>query len=562
MRKVFVTILLATICSSIAVIAQQAQDLYQQGLRQEHAAGDLDKAVALYRRSAEAAGTDRALAARALVRAAGAYEKLGRSADAANVYAEVIRLYPEQRAEAGLARDRLLVVRRRAPQGAVQPTAHVRDVSSVTDPVFDRYCGRCHNASNRSGGLDLTTLDQRDVARDTTVWERVLRRLMARRDPPPDSLRPPDATYRALIVRLQSALDASYSVNRTVNDAERVDNGELAARLARFIWNASPDPPLLRDATTGRLHEPAVLGRQIARMLRDSRSSSLIDGFFTEWLSLDRVLKAEPDPSRFPDVDAELLRAMDTETRLFLHDQLRDDHDALEIWTADYTYVNARLARHYGLAGITSADFRRVAWPDNRRAGLLGQAGILTGWSMSSRTSPTQRGRFVLLHFFGVDAPSPPANVPAMAENPPTGPTMRDRLRAHKVNPSCAACHSIIDPLGLALENFDAVGAWRTSDGSAPIDASGMFVDGRRFDGPTGLRAGLLDYRDAYYTNVTQQLLAYALGRRGKSGQVYDYEMPSVRAIVRASAADGYRWSSLLAGIAVSTPFQMKQIIP
>jgi len=139
---------------------------------------------------------------------------------------------------------------------------------------------------------------------------------------------------------------------------------------------------------------------------------------------------------------------------------------------------------------------------------------------------------------------------------------MRDRLRAHKVNPSCAACHSIIDPLGLALENFDAVGAWRTSDGSAPIDASGMFVDGRRFDGPTGLRAGLLNYRDAYYTNVTQQLLAYALGRRGKSGQVYDYEMPSVRAIVRASAADGYRWSSLLAGIAVSTPFQMKQIIP
>jgi hypothetical protein len=562
MRSVFVTTLLATMCLSIAVIAQQAQDLYQQGLSEENAAGNLERAVVLYRRSAAAADADRALAARALMRAAGGYEKLGRPAAATNVYAEVIRLYPDQRTEAGLARERLTLLRGKAPRDAVQQPGRGRDVSSIAAPVFERYCGRCHSETTRSGGLDLATLDQHDVATNTSAWEKVLRRLIARREPPAGSARPTEATYRTLIGRLQSALDAAYPATRPLSDAERVDDGDLAVRLARFIWNAAPDAPLLADATSGRLHELPVLRRQVGRMLRDARSSSLVAGFFTEWLSLDRVRKASPDPARFPGVDAELLEAMATETRLFLDDQLRGDHDAVEIWTADYTYVNARLARHYGLGGITGDEFRRVVWPDNRRAGLLGQAGILTGWSMSSRTSPTQRGRFVLLHFFGVDAPGPPANVPAMAETPPSGPTMRDRLHAHKITPSCAACHSIIDPIGLALENFDAVGAWRTMDGGAPIDASGAFVDGRRFDGPTGLRAGLLNYRDAYYANVVQQLLAYALGRKSKSGQVYDYEMPTVRAIVRASAADGYRWSSLLTNIADSTLFQMKHIVP
>ena len=253
---------------------------------------------------------------------------------------------------------------------------------------------------------------------------------------------------------------------------------------------------------------------------------------------------------------------MDTETRLFLESQLREDRDAVDIWTADYTYVNARLARYYGLSGITGLEFQRVRWPDGRRAGILGQAGILMALSTPVRTSPTTRGRFVLSRFLGVDPPNPPANVPALAERPPSPGAMRNRLQVHKINPSCASCHSMFDPLGLALENFDPAGAWRTMDGGAPIDASGTFVDGTRFDGPAGLRAELLKYRDAYYTSVTQQLLAYALHRHGSAGQVYDYEMPAVRRIVREAASTGHRWSSILAGIAASTPFQMKNLVP
>jgi hypothetical protein len=255
------------------------------------------------------------------------------------------------------------------------------------------------------------------------------------------------------------------------------------------------------------------------------------------------------------------MQAMETETRLFLESQLREDRDAVEIWTANYTYVNVRIARHYGLSGITGSGFRRVTWSDDRRAGLLGQASILMALSKPLRTSPTTRGRFVLSRFLGVDSPSPPANVPALVESPANG-TMRDRILAHKVNPSCASCHTMFDPLGLALENFDATGGWRTTDGGAPIDASGTFIDGTTFDGPAGLRAGLLRYRDAYYTSLTRQLLAYALNRKGKAGQVYDYEMSAVRKIVGDAAASGYRWSSILAGIGASAPFQMKHLVP
>jgi hypothetical protein len=300
-------------------------------------------------------------------------------------------------------------------------------------------------------------------------------------------------------------------------------------------------------------------------MLRDQKSAGLVDGFFARWLSLDKVTQTRPDPSLYPEIDADLVQAMDTETRLFLGSQLREDRDAVEIWTANYTYVNARLARHYGLPGISGQDFRRVTWPDERRAGILGQAGILMALSKPSRTSPTTRGRFVLARFLGLDSPSPPANVPALVESAPASTsagTIRDRIMAHKVNPSCASCHTIFDPLGLALENFDATGEWRTTDGGAPIDASGTFVDGTPFDGPAGLRAGLLKYRDAYYTSLTQHLLAYALNRNGKAGQVYDYEMSAVRRIVDDAAAGGYRWSSILAGIAASAPFQMKHPVP
>jgi len=562
-RKTLLSAVLAMVVLSVAVTAQQAQALYQRGLIQEHAAGHLEEAIALYTQAARTAGADRALAARALMRAAASHEKLGHSTDAANLYAEVMRAYPEQRADVRLAQERLTVLRRQAPASAAgTPAAGRDDVSASTAPVFERYCARCHNAANRAGGVDLASPSERNVAGNTGLWEKVVRRLQARRDPPAGAARPDDETYRVVIARLQHTLDTAYEANRTLNGAERVDDTELAARLAALIWNAAPDASLLDDASRGRLHEPAVMTRQVVRMLRDSKSVSLVDGFFADRLGLDKMKTARPDPSVYPDVDPDLLQAMEVETRMFLESQLREDHDAMELWTADYSYVNARLARHYGLPGVTGADFRRVTWPDSRRAGILGQAGILMSLSMPSRTSPTQRGRFVVSRFLGVDPPSPPANVPPLAERPPSPGAMRDRMQAHKVNPSCASCHAIFDPLGMALENFDAAGGWRTTDGGSPIDASGTLVDGTPFTGPAGLREALLKYRDAYYTSVTQQLLAYALKRNSKAWQVYDYEMPAVRTVVRDAAASNHRWSSILAGIGGSAPFQMKHIVP
>ena len=561
-RKGLLLGLLGVLALSVPVRGQEAPALYQRGLVQEHATGHLEDAIALYMQAARAAGADRVLAARALVRAAGSYEKLGRQTDAANVYDEVMRGYPEQRAEVSLARERLSILRRNAPAYVLKNNVAGVSVSSSTAPLLERYCVRCHNAGIRSGELDLASLNEQDVAENPGLWEEVVRRLMARRDPPAGAPRPDDETYRAVTTSLQLALDAAYAGNRTLQDADRVDDAELATRLARLIWNAAPDALLLREAERGRLHEPAILNRHVVRMLRDPKSASLVRSFFAGWLSLDNVQKARPDPSLYPQIDADLLQAMDKETRLFLESQLREDRDAVEIWTANYTYVNARLARHYGLSGITGQDFRRVTWPDDRRAGILGQAGILMALSKPSRTSPTTRGRFVLARFLGVDSPSPPANVPSLVESPPSAGTMRDRLLAHKVNPSCASCHTMYDPLGLALENFDATGGWRTMDGGAPIDTSGTFIDGTRFEGAAGLRAGLLKYRDAYYTNLVRQLLAHALNRNGKAGQVYDYEMSAVRKIVGDAAATGYRWSSILAGIGASAPFQMKHLVP
>ena len=327
------------------------------------------------------------------------------------------------------------------------------------------------------------------------------RRLRARRDPPVGAPRPDDATYRSVVSRLEEALDAAYAANRTLLPVERVTDTELAARLATFLWNGVPDAPLLEAARRGDLHDPAALNRQVLRMLRDPRSVSLVDNFFAPWLSLDRLKTAQPDPSLYPQVDAELLQAMDTETRLFLQSQLRDDRDAVELWTANYTYVNERLGRHYGLSGISGKEFRRVTWPDTNRAGLLGQAGPLTALSMASRTSPTVRGVFVLTRFLGMDAPAPPANVPPLAEQPASR-RARCAIACWPTRPirPARAVMRMFDPLGLALENFDATGGWRITDGGSPIDASGTFIDGTRFNGPAELRAGLLKYRDAYYT--------------------------------------------------------------
>jgi Protein of unknown function (DUF1592)/Protein of unknown function (DUF1588)/Protein of unknown function (DUF1585) len=547
---------------SFVLVAQTAQEFYQRGLVQEHSKGNLQEAIKLYSQAAKTAGKDRALAAKALIRRAGSEEKLGHQAEAADDYAEVVRAYPEQRAEASMAQDRLNQLRRISPGPSQKSQIGSPTGASAVTALFETYCNNCHNAANKSGGLDFRSLNARNISEDTSVWENILRRLRARRDPPINSPRPDDTTYRSVTSKLEQSLDGAYSANNPLNLAQHVTNGEWATRIAALVWGTAPDASLLEDARNGSLRDPAVLNRQVIRMLRDPKSVNLVANFLEPWLLLDPN-KNPIDPAAFPQADPELLQSMQTETRLFLESQLREDHSVLELWTANYTYLNDRLARHYGVSGISGRGFQRVTWHDRNRAGLLGMAGPLAAVSGPSRTSPTRRGIYVLTKFLGVDPPSPPANVPPLPETSAARErAMRDRLVAHKVNPSCANCHAAFDPLGIALENFDAVGQWRAMDGGVPIDASGAFVDGARFNGPAELRAGLLKYRDAYYATVTQQLLAYALNRKGRAGRLYDYEMPSVRAIVRSAAPLDYRWSSIISGVVMSAPFQMKNLVP
>ena len=549
---------------TLALAAQNAQELYQSALVQEHANGNLSEAIKLYSQAVKAAGKDRALAAKALLRIAVCEEKLGNPSQAVSAYAEVVRAYPEQRTEASSAQDRLSQLQR-ASSASSQGTQVVRvtDVSALTSPLVENYCRGCHNASNGAGGLDLGALNPGNVSENTSAWENILRRLRARRDPPANSPRPDDRTYRSVIARLEQALDGAYSANNTVNTADRVTDTEWANRIAALIWASAPDAPLLDDARAGRLQDASVLNRQVVRMLRDPKSTNLVSSFLQPWLLLDQVEKLSMDPTVFPQVDQELVQSMDTEARLFLENQLREDRPVLELWTANMTYVNERLARHYGIPGVSGKEFRRVTWPDRNRAGILGMSAPLATLSNPSRTSPTNRGIYVFRKFLGMNPPDPPANVPPIAEGVAArSPSMRDRITAHKTIAACANCHASFDPLGFALENFDAAGQWRATEAGVTIDASGTFIDGTRFTGPAELRAGLLRYSDAYYYSVTQQLLAHALHRKGRPGRLYDYEMPSVRAIVRSAAARDYRWSSIVSGVVGSAPFRMKNIVP
>jgi hypothetical protein len=549
--------ILLTVALSLALMAQSAQELYQRALVQEQANGNLPEAIRLYSQAARTAGKDRSLAAKALVRIANSQEKLGNQNEAAEVYALIVRSYPEQSAEVSAAQERLGQLRRASASRGEKSQAAATDVSAFTEPLFENYCVSCHNSAKPTAGLDLKSLNAKNVSEKTSAWETILRRLRARRDPPIGSPRPDDKAYRSVVARLEQALDSAYSASNPLNVAERVSDIEWATRIATFLWSAPPDAALLDDARKGSLNDPAVLNRQVIRMLRDGKSAGFVTNFMEPWLMLDQLKNATLDPP-----DAELLQAMETESRLFLESQLRDDRSALELWTANYSYLNDRLARHYGVTGVTGKAFQRVTWRDRNRAGILGMSGPLTALSYSQRTSPTRRGIFVLTRFLGMEAADPPANVPPLKNVSPTGSTTRDVITAHQSNPSCANCHVTFDPPGLALENFDTVGQWRSMEGGALIDASGSFIDGTRFNGPAELRLGLLKYTDAYYTNVAQKLLAHALNRKGRTARLYDYEMPSVRAIVRSASAKDYRWSSLISGVVSSAPFRMKNVVP
>ena len=332
---------------------------------------------------------------------------------------------------------------------------------------------------------------------------------------------------------------------------------ELAARLSFFLWASIPDDELLEVAEAGRLRDPDVLEAQVRRMLADERAGTLVTSFAAQWLHLRRMRTAAPDVNAFPAFDENLRDALVRETELFVGSQLRDDRSVVELLTADYTFVNERLARHYGIPGVYGPRFRRVEWDDDRRRGLLGQGSILTVTSLATRTSPVVRGKWILENVLGTPPPPPPPDVPELPERGDAGEpaSLRARLEAHRANPACSGCHSRMDPLGFALENFDAVGQWRDADaGGAPIDTAGVLPDGAAFDGLPALRDILHGRRDQFVATVAERLLTYALGRG-----VEHYDRPAIRAIVREAAADDYRWSSIILGIARSLPFQMRR---
>ena len=336
-----------------------------------------------------------------------------------------------------------------------------------------------------------------------------------------------------------------------------VSDLELASRLSFFLWSSIPDDELLDLAEAGRLREPAVLEAQARRMLADERSRALVTSFASQWLYLRNVPAVVPDEDRFPDVGEGLRQAMRRETELFVESVFREDRNVLDLLTADYTFVNERLARHYGMPGVYGSHFRRVPVAHEARRGLLGHASILSVTSYPNRTSPVLRGKWVLENLLGTPPALPPPDVPALEETTGTGEvlSMREATERHRANPVCASCHRLMDPPGFALEQFDAVGRLRTrSAAGTPIDATGELPDGTRFDGAAGLREALAGRPDRFVGTLTEKLLTYALGRG-----LEHYDAPAVRAITRAAAEDGYRFSSLVVGIVESAPFRMRR---
>jgi mono/diheme cytochrome c family protein len=337
----------------------------------------------------------------------------------------------------------------------------------------------------------------------------------------------------------------------------RLNDLDLASRLSFFLWSSIPDDELLEAAAKGMLKDPAVLERQVRRMVADRRSKALVENFFGQWLSLRAMRGVAPDPNLFPEFDENLREAFQRETELFIESQIREDKSVMELLSADYTFLNERLARHYQIPGVTGSRFRRVPLGDDRRGGLLGQGSILTVTSYGNRTSPVLRAKWLLENILGTPPSPPPGDVPPFPpEQGENGEirSVRERLSQHRKNPVCANCHAPMDPLGFALENFDAVGKWRTSDANAPVDASGVLVDGTSFTGPAELRRVLLSRRHQVVHTVAEKLLTYALGRGLES-----YDAPTLRKIAREAAAGDYRWSALVAGVVKSMPFQMRR---
>jgi len=373
-----------------------------------------------------------------------------------------------------------------------------------------------------------------------------------------------DTGIQTALQRILASPKFAFRVERDPPDAipgaiYRISDLELASRLSFFLWSSIPDDPLLRAASLGTLHTPAVLNEQVRRMLADPKADALVTNFAGQWLYVRNLKSVQPNSLEFPDFDDNLRQAFQREAELFFRSILREDRNVVDLMTADYTFLNERLAKHYGIPGVYGSHYRRVTLADEARRGLLGKGAILMVTSHADRTSPVVRGKWVLDNLLSAPVPPMPSNVPPLNEDATRGGkilTMRERMEEHRKNPVCAGCHKIMDPIGLSMENFDAVGAWRVRDGGtlgSPINASGELLDGTKVDGIVTLRQALLRQPELFVGTLAEKLMTYALGR----GLAY-YDMPEVRRIVRESAGQDYRFSSLILGVVDSTPFQKR----
>ncbi len=364
-----------------------------------------------------------------------------------------------------------------------------------------------------------------------------------------------DAGVEMALSAILVSPDFLFRVEKSPAGVSKVGDLDLASRLSFFLWSSIPDEELLHAAEQGKLRDPAVLTAQVTRMLADPKSKALVDNFAGQWLRLRNVADWKPDPDKYKEFDEALRNAFERETQIFFHNIVEEDRSVLEFIDADYTFVNERLARFYGIPGVKGSYFRRVALTGQQRGGILTQGSILLVTSYPNRTSPVLRGKWILESVLGTPPPPPPPDVPVLADSASASTaSLREQLQRHRSNPACASCHSRLDPLGFSLENFDAVGKFRTSDGGSPIEASGAMPNGTIIDGPVGLKKVLLARKDEFVENLAAKLLTYGLGR----GIEY-YDQPAVREIRRQTERHDYRFSSMVLAIVNSVPFQMRR---
>ena len=422
--------------------------------------------------------------------------------------------------------------------GVVAQTA--RSANDVSNAI-ETYCATCHNGRLRSpSGPLLDQLDASRIAANPDLWSRAYRQLQAGAMPPAGSPRPDRSTVDAMLVSIERDLGAQARPSAVASSSE------VATRLASMLWNSAPDATLAQEAKQNRLRDLASIGRQVQRMLADDRAQAFVARFFVPWLQLDSLVNADPDKKYFPDYDVSLRDSLAKETELFLLSQLRQDRDPIELWTANYSFLNEQLAKHYSVPNVTGPQFRRTSLPLAERAGLLGQGSIMMVTSRhehgvdAAYTTPATRAKWIRLHFFGAPLPSGfPGAQPVKPELPITPQT-----RTLAVDP-CVNCHRNFFPLGYALENFDPIGRWRTNDQMGPVDASGAFVDGTPMNGAIDLRATLLRYPEAFRTTITEKLLIYASG--GAVGPTSASPDSLVRARNILRRTPNPRWSTLIA---------------